>query len=103
MDSYLKLAYEAGRKFASDNSLFSISNEKPLSQGNKNRVIRGYYNNKPVILKFYTDLLKPNSFKRKSTESLFLRHAAASGVVPELVFESDNFILIEEITGYSLE
>ncbi|MEL6164918.1 MAG: hypothetical protein AAFR37_14570, partial [Cyanobacteria bacterium J06628_3] len=90
-------------KFESDDSRFSINNKKPLPQGNKNRVLRGYYKDKPVIFKFYTDLIKPNYFQRKSTESLFLRHAAATNVVPKLVFESDNFILIEEIPGCSLE
>ena len=103
MDSYLKLAYKAAREFASYDSRFSISNKKPLLQGNKNRVLRGYYEDKPVVFKFYTDLLKPNYFKRKSTESLFLRHAAATNVVPKLVFESNNFIIIEEIPGCSLE
>lgn len=103
MDCYLKLAYDAARKFANYDSRFSISNKKPLPQGNKNRVIRGYYENKPVVFKFYTDLLKPNSFRRKCLETLFLEHAAVSGIVPELVLKSDNFILIEEIPGYSLE
>ncbi|MDJ0589095.1 MAG: hypothetical protein QNJ72_03740 [Pleurocapsa sp. MO_226.B13] len=103
MNPYLRLAYNTAREFERRDSRFCLSQKKPLAQGKNNCIILGYYNDKPVVLKFYNDSLKPNSFRRKLTETFFLRHAASTGVVPELVFESDRFIIIEEIAGWSLE
>lgn len=100
MDYYFKLACEAAREFERRESGFLIENKKQLPQGKTNRIVSGYYNNEPVVFKFYTE---PHSNRRKCRESLFLKIAAATGVVPKLLFESDRFIIIEKISGCSLE
>jgi len=104
-DFYLQDAVKCAQQLMKINPRFELRENQKLNQGKNNRVLHAYYDNKPVILKFYGDEGGKHIgsvSERKGRELFFLQSFAESGVIPKVHYHGDDFIVMNQLPGISL-
>ncbi|GDY11518.1 hypothetical protein LBMAG53_03950 [Planctomycetota bacterium] len=95
-------AMDRAREIAANDRDFCLAADQSLIQGKNNRVLCGFYQEQPAVLKYFNDgINKPNSLGRKSTEAFSLRHFSGINGVPALYAEHDDCLIMERIAGSS--
>ncbi len=110
MDEYLAHAIRKAQELGKTDGRFSVAPDQDLEQGKNNRVVRGLYDGEPVVLKYYGEFGAggrrhgvPASIRR-GRERFFLRACASSGVIPRVMMDdAENVIVMEEVRGVPLE
>lgn len=105
-DPYFGEALWAARAIERQDGRFTVAPDQTGEQGKNNRVVRGFYEERPVIVKYYGDAWKPNvkASVRKGKELFCLTHYASSGVIPEVIAADwPDVIVMEQIPGVSLQ
>ena len=102
VDPYLNKALDRARKLESQDHRFALPGNGAMVQGRNNRVIPGTYADQPVIFKYYGEeggihIGQPRD--RMGRECFFLNCYSASGLVPTLHCQGDDFAVIARFPG----
>lgn len=83
------LAFPAVERFITNHPEYTISPNQSGSEGNTNYVIFGQRHQEPIIFKFFcTD-------ERKEREVYALRHFGSTGIVPTLIADVDERLIVQ--------
>jgi hypothetical protein len=83
------LALPAVEQFIVHHPEFSVSADQSGSEGNTNYVIFGQRNKEPVIFKYFCE------DERKEREVYALHHFASTGIVPSLLTDVSNRLIVQ--------
>ena len=84
-----KLAYPAVQAFIAQHPEYAIAPNQSGSDSVTNYVIFGMHNNEPVIFKYFCE------DERKDREVYALHHFAPTGLVPRLLVDYDNRLIVQ--------